>query len=104
VSESYAAEKLWAAVDMLANEDEPIRDRLVYAVIGALVRLESDDFVDLTDRASFDTIMSSVQGFEAIEDEGDIAASVQLLSVVEAEQLAADIRALQSRYPFPDLG
>ncbi len=46
VSESYAAEKLWVAVDMLAKEDMPIRGRLIFAFVGALVRLESDDFVD----------------------------------------------------------
>jgi hypothetical protein len=104
VSESYAAEKLWAAVDMLAKEDTPIRDRLIYAFVGALVRLESGDFVDRVDRSNFGAIMSRARSFEAIEDEGDIAASVHLLSIAEAEQLAADIRALQSRHPFPELG
>ncbi|HEV7806526.1 MAG TPA: hypothetical protein VGO80_11945 [Solirubrobacteraceae bacterium] len=103
MSESYAAEKLWAAVDMLAGDELPLRDRLVYAMIGALVRLEPGDFVDLEDRACFEAIMSTARGFEAIHDEGDIAASIHLLSMAKAEQLAVDIRTLQSRYPFPEL-
>ena len=103
MTESYAAEKLWVAVHMLAMDGTPIRDRLVDASIGALVRLESDDFVDGVDRSGFEAIVLRTRSFEAIEDEGDIAASLHLLSLAEAEELAADIRALKSRYPFPEL-
>jgi hypothetical protein len=100
VSESYVAEKLWCAVDMLAGKG-PIRERLTDAATGALVRLNPEDFRDVGDREAFGQIMARFRDFQAIGEEGDIAASAQLLTETQAHELAEAIRGLQREYPFP---
>lgn len=102
VSESYVAEKLWAAVDILDSDRGDLRGRLTDAIVHALIRLNSNDFADLDDRATFDGVMPRLRRFEAVGDEGDIAASAQLLTEDEAERIAATIRSLQANYPFPE--
>ena len=102
MSQSYIAEKLWAAVDMLNSDRDDLRDRLTSATVHALIRLDPDDFSDPVDRATFEDIMLQLRRFEAVGDEGDIAASAQLLTEDEAEQLATSIRTLHANYPFPE--
>jgi hypothetical protein len=102
MSESYVSEKLWSAADILANEERPLRDRLDDAAVSALIRLNPEDFDDLDDRAEFERIMARLTAFQAVADEGDVAASAQLLSPAEADEVASTIRRLHERYPFPD--
>lgn len=100
-SVEYVAEKLWAAVDMLEDDQTPLRERLEDAVTGALIRLEPDDFEDQEDLSAFEALMARATNFQAVAGEGDIAASLHLLSDVDAEQFVADLRSLQRKYPFP---
>jgi hypothetical protein len=96
VSESYIAEKLWAAVDMLDSDRGDLRGRLTSAAVHALIRLNPDDFSDRVDRATFENLMLQLRRFEAVGHEGDIAASAQLLTGDEAEQVATTIRKLHA--------
>ncbi len=102
MSRSYVTEKLWVAVDTLDSDDPSLtlRDRLTYAMTGALIRLELKDFTDPGDREAFESIKARLTNFQAVGEEGDVAASAQLLSEEDTEQLAADIRALQAKYPL----
>jgi len=102
MSRSYIAEKLWVAVDTIDGDPDgmSLRDRLTYAMTGALIRLDLDDFTDPAAREAFRSIRERLTAFQAIGDEGDVSASAQLLPADEAEQLAADIRTLQAKYPL----
>lgn len=65
-----------------------------------MLTLGPADFPNAEDRSAFESIKSRLTAFEAVCDEGDIAASAQFLSPESAEQLASDIRALQAKYPL----
>jgi hypothetical protein len=82
------------------GSDQDLRERLIDAVTGSLIRLGPGDFDDAEDRAEFERIMARFGRFAAPDDQGDVAASARLLAPSEAVDLAEAIRRLERRYPM----
>jgi hypothetical protein len=90
LSERYVREKLREAVDSLVAGAAPIRDRAQNALI-ALTMLERDDFVDAWSREEFVSLMARANASEASNDEGTIAARLNVLSTEEIQDIARNI-------------
>jgi hypothetical protein len=90
VSERYVRERLHEAVDILVAGATPIRERVEKALI-ALTLLERDDFVDGWNRQEFVSLMTRANAPEASKDEGAIAATLDVLSTEEIQDIARNI-------------
>jgi hypothetical protein len=89
LSNDYAKEKLWQAVDILATIDLSIQERLAGAAI-YLIRLKPDDLPEAL-RHDFDGVLHELTKEKVEGGEGTIAASTQKLTSEEGSKLAGRI-------------
>jgi hypothetical protein len=85
MSLDYIAEKLFGAVEALALDTRPLRERLYLAYIESVskIRLFADNLPE-EERKLFDSINAGMTAVQAIGDEGSIAATVRVMSDADA--------------------
>lgn len=67
------------AVDSLASSAEPIQRRLFWAGL-SLIPLLDEDFIDVANREKFSTIVAALTRVQAVGDEGDLEATISVMS------------------------
>jgi hypothetical protein len=86
----YVREKLYVAVHGLATSAEPLALRLEGAFVGALIRLQTDDFPERL-RGDFDELRKLATKAGPSGTEGSFAHTMRTLSMAELEDLAERI-------------
>src|ERR1051325_7373217 len=85
----YPLEKFETAVDSLAISASDIRQRIQNAYL-SFFPVDADELSE-TIRAKFESLITDLTKYDAIADEGSVAATLQRLSDAECEAIAKKI-------------
>jgi hypothetical protein len=98
VSLNYIEEKLFAAVQALATDERPVRQRLLHAYRDSVskVGMFAGDLPE-EERQLFDSIVATMTKVEPVGEEGSIEATVKAMSEAEATKVIQKIIMLLQR-------
>jgi hypothetical protein len=96
LTQNYTWEKFYSALLTLISEGS-LKERLVHAYIGSLIRLDPSDMPNDM-REEFVDLRANLTRVEPIGDEGRVTATVKAMSSQEAVQTAEKILSMYERY------